>query len=127
MAGTNLIKPNTEVQIPKDKLKYAKKLADSHINIESTISGVAYITSASEQNKSEPIKLLEINSATSASGFFPVAFGPSNDIPYNSTLVELTPDEAKKLERKQLDGWPKDWEVGKWLFKRRKKGVRGRK
>jgi len=120
MAGSKVPKQKNGDDIPPDKLGCARKLAASHVKVEGTISAVAYITSAAEHRKDEPIKLLEINSATSASGFFPVAFGPSKDVPYSSTLVELTPAEARKLERRQLEGWPADWRVGKWLYRRRR-------
>jgi hypothetical protein len=111
--------------IEDDKMEYAKRLAKSHVEIEGTISGVAYITGSADKNADEPIKMLEINSATSASGFFPVTFGSSGEIPYPSTVVEITPEEAKKLEKNQLDGWPKDWKVGEWLY-RRKRNLRSR-
>ncbi len=115
-------KPKSDVQknIQKEKIKYAKKLSSIHANLEDTISGIAYIQSGSEENPDEPIKLLEINSATAPSGFFPVVFGPSEKIPYKSTLVELTPKEAQELEKGNLRDWPKDWQIGEWIYKKNK-------
>lgn len=98
------------------KKRYAKRLAQAHRNLESTIKEIRYITSAAkEDNPNEPIKLLEVNTATSASGFFPVTFAPAKDIPFSSTLVEITPEEAKKLKKKELAGWPDDWVLGEKL------------
>ena len=103
------------------KLKYARKLSTIHRRVEDTISGVAYITSASEADPKEPIKVMEINSATSAAGFFPIMFGPTERIPFTTTLIELTPKEAREVEKGTLEDWPKDWEIGQWLYKKPKK------
>jgi hypothetical protein len=113
--------------VSERKLGFARMLAKSHLKVEDTITGVAYITSARENCADEPIKLLEVNTATSASGVFPVSFGPTGEIPYHSTLIELTPGEARKLNGKALEGWPKDWEIGRWLYRRHKAGSRGRR
>jgi hypothetical protein len=127
MIVKNVKNSNKKHSLEDQKLKYAKKLAASHVKIEGTISGIAYITSTDENKAGEPIKLLEINSATSASGVFPVTFGPTGEIPYYSTLIELTPKEARDLEKKQLKSWPQNWEVGKWLYKKRKYKLKSHK
>ena len=101
------------------KRKYALQLARTHSRLESTISAIGYITSDSENNPHEPIKLLEINSAISASVFFPVAFGPSDTIPFKRILVELTPKEAKDLENGKLEGCPDNWKIEEWLYKKK--------
>ncbi len=95
-------------------------------SLESTISAVGYITSDLEDNPQEPIKLLEINSATSASGFFPVSFGPSDKTPFNRTLVGLTPKEANDLENGKLEGWPGNWKI-EWVYMRKKNGSSSRR
>lgn len=87
----------------------------AHKNLESTIREIRYITSPKEADPNEPIKLLEINSATSESGFFPVTFAPDRNIPFRSTLIEITPGEAKKLKKNELVGWPEGWKVGEKL------------
>lgn len=110
-----------KLSLLETKLKYARKLSNIHRRVEDTISGVAYITSASEADPKEPIKVMEINSATSAAGFFPIMFGPTERIPFTTTLIELTPKEARAVEKGTLEDWPKDWEIGKWLYKRPKK------
>lgn len=119
-------KDNVAASTSSLKRKYALQLARTHAGLENTISAVGYITSGSENNPQEPIKLLEINSATSASGFFPVTFGPSDTIPFNRTLVELTPKEAKDLENGKLEGWPDNWKI-EWLIEKKKTGVSSRR
>jgi hypothetical protein len=115
------------INILTTKHQCALRIARTHTKLEDTISAVGYITSDSEDNPQEPIKLLEINSAVTPSGFFPVTFGPSETTPFKRTLVELTPKEAKDLDNGKLEGWPSGWKIEKWLYKKRKMTVSRRK
>ena len=94
-AGKSKVATDDNLTLLATKLKYARKLSNIHRRVEDTISGVAYITSAAEADPKEPIKVMEINSATSAAGFFPIMFGPTERIPFTTTLLELTPKEAR--------------------------------
>ena len=66
----------------------------------------------------EPIKLLEVNTNTVASGVLPVQFGPApaSGIPYPSIIVEVSPEEFEKIKTKELM-LPKGWQVGEEMPK----------
>jgi len=120
-------KSNTHTNILDSKRMYAMKITKKHTQLEDTISAVGYITSDLDDNPQEPIKLLEINSASSASGFFPVTFGPTDSTPFKRTLVELSPKEAKELEKGTLAGWPSNWKIEQWLFRKKTSSSKYRK
>lgn len=66
-----------------------------------------------EQRPDEPIKLLEVNEGTVASGILPLRFGPSkaSGIDFSCIIVEVTPDEYEQIEREELK-LPYGWTVG---------------
>jgi hypothetical protein len=98
-----------------DKDEVARTLADAHRNLEETIARIVRLRGRREQDQNEPIKLLEVNSATSPSGIWPIAFGPAEDVPYGSVVVEVTPAEYDAIIAGQLD-LPDGWELGETLY-----------
>ncbi|HEY2410281.1 MAG TPA: hypothetical protein VGI10_29955, partial [Polyangiaceae bacterium] len=69
-----------------------------------------------EHDSGEPIKLLEVNSATSASGIWPIAFTPDPpEVPYGSVVVEVTPEEYTAIKEEAL-ALPPGWTLGKELY-----------
>ena len=92
----------------------ARGLANKHFEIESGLTDVYWITSASEaeSSPSEPIKLLEVNRDTIESGVMPLHFGPApaSGIPYPSIIIEVTPNEFEKIQSHQLK-LPHGWEI----------------
>jgi hypothetical protein len=92
----------------------ARGLANKHYEIESGLTQVYWITSASEAESSpeEPIKLLEVNRDTIESGVMPLHFGPApaSGIPYPSIIIEVTPNEFEKIQSHQLK-LPHGWEI----------------
>jgi hypothetical protein len=95
----------------------ARYLAESHASIESTITEIIRIMSPNETSESEPIKLLEVNTLTTPSGVMPVSFGPAPDVSFSSVVVDVTPDEFKKIQTEELR-LPKGWTLGEVIFKR---------
>ncbi|MCX7407565.1 MAG: hypothetical protein NTZ32_05715 [Planctomycetales bacterium] len=98
-----------------DKDDEARKLAEAHYGIEEGITGIFRLvgTGDAEANSSEPIKLLEVNQHTIASGVMPLQFAPqpAYGFHFSSVIVEVTPEEFGLIQRHQL-ALPHDWEVG---------------
>ena len=104
-----------------DKAEVAKELARRHFEIEPGITQISTLweSSAYEVRPDTPIKLLEVNTNTFASGVMPVHFGPalSSGVQFPSVIVEVTPDEFEMIKRKELE-LPKGWELGDEIPKR---------
>jgi len=108
--------------VAEDKAAVAKELAKKHYQIESGITQILrFIHRADvEITRAEPIKLLEVNENTVPSGVMPLYFGPApaSGIRYPSVIVEVTPEEFKKIQSHELKlpaGW--DWENAEELPK----------
>jgi hypothetical protein len=109
-----------EGRLVADKDEVAKKLAQTHYDIEPGITRIFKLRDKPEFEglSSSPIKLLEVNEDTAPSGIMPLYFGPvpSSGIPYSSVIVEVTPDEFERIEAQELklpDGWTIDEEYPK--------------
>ena len=93
----------------------ATSLAEVHYQIEDGLSGVYRVfgSASAEQSPSEPIKLLEVNANTVASGIMPIGFGPSPEsgLHYPTIIVEVTPDEYSRLQTDDLR-LPHGWTIG---------------
>jgi hypothetical protein len=98
-----------------DKSQVARELAKKHYQAEAGLQSVFRLTGSAEVELRpiEPIKLLEVNTNTVASGVLPVQFGPApaSGIPYPSIIVEVSPEEFEKIKAKELM-LPKGWQVG---------------
>jgi hypothetical protein len=93
----------------------ARYLAQKHYQIERSVTHILRITSQAdaETRPDEPIKLLEVNEETVASGVVPIAFAPdpASGIHYPSVIVEVTPDEFQKIKSEELK-LPVGWILG---------------
>jgi hypothetical protein len=71
------------------------------------------IVGPDESHPREPIKLLEVNRNTIASGIVPLHFGPhaATGVCYPTVIVEITPEEFLELQRKRL-ALPDHWSLG---------------
>ncbi|MFZ5480616.1 MAG: hypothetical protein ACOZNI_27885 [Myxococcota bacterium] len=86
----------------------ARAIADYHRLAEDSIVLIARYRSSEHEPDSEPIRLLEVNADTPASGIVPVHFGPTRDTPYPIVVIEITPEEYRGLVAGELrlpDGW----------------------
>ena len=102
--------------VATDKLAVAKELAKKHFELEEGLTRIFRIIgkTESEVSPAEPIRLLEVNENTVPCGVMPLRFGPvpASGIRYSSVIVEVTPEEFKKIEMKELklpEGW-ENWE-----------------
>jgi hypothetical protein len=91
----------------------AKQLAQRHYRIEPGITEIRTLTSGAIQGANEPIKLLEVNENTIASGIMPLRFdaAPASGIPFPSVIIEVTPDEYEQIKRNELR-LPHGWSLG---------------
>lgn len=99
-----------------NKDEVAAALAVAHRAVEPTITRIFRLLGPDEADERTPIKLLEVNTATAASGVWPIAFTPDPpDIPYGSVVIEVTPDEYDAIVNHRLP-LPRGWTVGAELF-----------
>jgi hypothetical protein len=95
-----------------EKAKAAKELAKKHYQVEPGLTKVIRFSDSAhvEFHPTEPIKLLEVNENTVASGVLPLRFGPApaSGITFPSIIVEVTPEEYEKIKKKEL-ALPQGW------------------
>jgi len=98
-----------------DRAAVARELARKHYELEAGLTQVFLITDQAqiEGVRSEPIKLLEVNADTVASGIMPLHFGPApaSGAPYPSIIIEVTPDEFAKIQSNEMK-LPDGWKIG---------------
>jgi hypothetical protein len=99
----------------KSKNEVAQELATFHAEVEQSVVRVIRLRTNCEDDPNEPIKLLELNRNTIASGIVPVYFGPSDEVPYPSVVVEVTESEFVNVERQSLK-LPEGWRIGEVLY-----------
>ncbi len=95
-----------------NKDSVAKALVEAHFAVEPHLTEVWRVIGDNESSATEPIKLLEVNVATVATGSVtPFAFSPTQDVPYPTVVAEVTPEEfeAAKHDPSRL---PKGWRWG---------------
>lgn len=106
--------------VAAEKAAVAEHLANKHYQVEEGLTQVFRITANAEveASRTEPIKLLEVNENTVESGIMPLHFGPvpAVGIPYPSIIVEVTPNEFRKIQSHELK-LPEGWEIGEELPK----------
>ncbi|MEY4544394.1 MAG: hypothetical protein RL685_589 [Pseudomonadota bacterium] len=94
-----------------DKDQAARALIQHHFAVEPELSAVYRILSANEASPDEPIKLLEVNAATVASGSVEVfGFAPSKSTPFSVMIAEVTPEELEQLKANPL-AMPQGWSL----------------
>lgn len=97
-----------------------RQLAEAHYRVEAGITSIFRITASAdvELRPNEPIKLLEVNEFTAATGVMPLQFGPApaSGIHFPSIIVEVTPEEFEKIQTLELP-LPNGWSVGDLLPK----------
>jgi hypothetical protein len=101
-----------------DKSEIARVLADAHRGVEPAISRIIRLVADGdrERDSGEPIKLLEVNPDTSASGIFPIAFGADPPrIPFPSVVIEVTEGEFDEIRNGSLF-LPDGWQLGYTLY-----------
>ena len=83
------------------KLEGARKLASSHVAFDESVDEVFLSESASDEDESEPIRLLEIVDGTIERGVGPVGF------------IEVSPQEFRQLKSEPFVSFRSErWTVG---------------
>ncbi len=90
-----------------DRDAAASELAAAHFQVDPSIERIFRVIDPDpekERRTDEPIKLLEVNPETIASGIQPVYFGPdaSHGMLFPSVIIEIHPDEYEALEQGSL-------------------------
>lgn len=87
----------------------ARRLIQSHFEIEPGLKLVMRIIAREENARTEPIKLLEINENTFPTGSVePFLFGAAGDIHFNVSIAEVTEEEFEQVLAKKIplpNGW----------------------
>jgi hypothetical protein len=91
----------------------AEELAFWHFGVEPYLERVVRIVVENEDAPGEPIKLLEVNSATVATGSVELfAFAPTASVPFATSIAEVTPEEFERIQRNELP-LPQGWSLAK--------------
>ncbi|MCA9040568.1 MAG: hypothetical protein KDA65_09505 [Planctomycetaceae bacterium] len=99
------------------KDEQAHSLAQKHYQLEDNIVSIVRVrvggTAEVEQQKNEPVKLLEVSETTIPSGIMPLQFGPEPGMGYDypSIIIEVTPDEYEQIKTQTLS-LPNGWVLG---------------
>lgn len=116
--STDRIVTDGDEAVAMDRAAVARELARKHYELEAGLTQVFLITDQAQAEgvRSEPIKLLEVNADTVASGIMPLHFGPApaSGIPYPSIIIEVTPDEFDKIQSNEMK-LPEGWRIGEEL------------
>jgi hypothetical protein len=105
----------------RTKDEAARELAEWHFGVEPELRRVIRIVTDNEDEPNEPIKLLEVNAATVATGSVEAyAFAPSPSVPFPTVIAEITPEEYERIQREEIR-LPSGWSLAKTqLFDRPK-------
>jgi hypothetical protein len=97
----------------RTKDEAARELATWHFGVEPDLEQVIRILGDREDEPGEPIKLLEVNAATVATGSVePFAFAPSASVPFPTVLAEVTPEEFERIQRNEIE-LPRGWSLAR--------------
>jgi hypothetical protein len=99
-----------------DKTEMAKTLARAYKQADPTISRIVRVLADPEQEATEPVKLLEVNPETSASGIIPVSLGAAPpEFPFPSVVIEVTENEFDAIREGKLP-LPEGWRLDETLY-----------
>jgi len=89
----------------------ARELIAWHFRVEPELQRVFILRSGVDTSPDAPIRLLEVNAATPATGSIePFGFSPTDDVPFRTVIAEITPEEYEQLRSdpsalKHPPGW----------------------
>ena len=91
----------------------AQELIDWHYTIDPRMTQAIRLLSANEDDPREPLKFLEVSPDTIASGsVMTFTFGPAGDIPYNTRIATITPEEMEQVRRGEIS-MPEGWDLSR--------------
>jgi hypothetical protein len=93
-----------------DKDTIAAQLIRWHFEVEPGLLAVYRVTNDNEDDPAEPIKLIEVNTATVSTGSLEAfGFAPTKNVPYPTLIAEVTQDELDELRRSRR--LPAGWDI----------------
>jgi hypothetical protein len=96
-----------------NKDEAARRLIEWHFRVEPYLREVYRMLAEDEDAQGEPIKLLEVNEATIATGSIEAfGFTPTDEIPFMTVIAEVTSDELEAL-RDKPGAFPKGWSLSR--------------
>lgn len=103
------------IDVLGQKRRYAQKMARRQYAIDPGMQKIFWVLgpTKAEQDASEPVKLLQVNKDTMATGILPLFFPiiPEEGFPFRSVIIEITPEEYKKVKSRELN-LPNGWKLG---------------
>jgi len=76
----------------------ARELIAWHFRVEPELQRVFILRSGVDASPDAPIRLLEVNASTPATGSVePYGFAPTVDVPFRTVIAEITPEEYEQL------------------------------
>ncbi len=102
--------------IAESKLDVARKMAESHVLVDSAVAEV-YLLEEEDERADTPIKLLEVVEGIIERGIEPVYFRPdeARGVPYASIIIELSPREWQMHKRRPISVRGQELTVGSRL------------
>ena len=95
--------------LTKDEI--AQDLVNWHFEVEPEITEVYRFLAQDENNRREPIKLLEVSEATLAAGrVIPFGFGSTSEVPYPCIIANVTPEEMTQILQGAIP-LPEGWDI----------------
>jgi hypothetical protein len=95
----------------RSKDEVTQELVDAHFRIEPALSHIYRIRSDREDDPREPIKLLEVNANTVATGSVDsFSFAPTKDTPSPTVIAEVTPEEFRQIQSGEI-ALPRGWSL----------------
>ena len=82
-----------------------------HFRVEPELQRVFILRSSIDTSPDAPVRILEVNAATPATGSIePFAFAPTAEVPFRTVIAEITPEEYEQLRSnpaalKHPPGW----------------------
>jgi len=89
----------------------ARELIAWHFRVEPELQRVFLLRASVDTSADAPIRLLEVNASTPATGSIePFGFSPTDDVPFRTVIAEITPEEYERLRSdpsalKHPPGW----------------------
>ncbi len=106
-----------------NKEQVATDLIRAHFHVEPHLTEIWRILGDNEASPTEPIKLLEVNLATVATGIVtPFSFTATQDVPFPTVILEVTPDEFEVV-KKDPSKLPRGWSLSSGRARRFERSV----
>lgn len=97
-----------------DRVSIAQELLHYHLRNDPDILRAFYVAREGGDHAADPLRFLEVTTATSAVGVIPIYFGASKEVPYPVVIIDLAENEYMDWLAGKLplpEGWDRLVEV----------------